>query len=160
MVRSPQHGMCQQFVDDYRPSASPRTRTLYLTNKQVSELEDQLERAGRDRLELVACLEDNKHCTFSAALKPECPICQVEVKDAVLDPCRHLAACCTCAKSLSRLVMMKIYGGAEWLQTTSPRIIRGDTEPISLKGSYSLNPQYDIKDASYAACKTVDEYKI
>lgn len=70
----------------------------------MCELEDQLSRAGRDRLELVSYSSDENHRTFSAALKPECSICQVEVKEAVLEPCRHLAACCACADSLRRLV--------------------------------------------------------
>lgn len=69
---------------------------------QVSELEDQLARAGRERLEVMAYSSDGNRTTFSAALKPECPVCQVEVKEAVLDPCRHLAACAACAASLER----------------------------------------------------------
>ncbi|CAB1098243.1 unnamed protein product [Ectocarpus sp. CCAP 1310/34] len=37
---------------------------------------------------------------IKSAVKPECPVCQVEVKEAVLDPCRHLATCASCANSL------------------------------------------------------------
>lgn len=75
---------------------------LLLSHAQVSELEDQLARAGRERLEVMAYSSDGNRATFSAALKPECPVCQVEVKEAVLDPCRHLAACAACAGSLER----------------------------------------------------------
>lgn len=71
---------------------------------QVSELEDQLARAGRERLEVMAYSSDGDRATFAAALKPECPVCRVEVKEAVLDPCRHLAACASCAGSLERCV--------------------------------------------------------
>ncbi|CAN0476832.1 unnamed protein product, partial [Ectocarpus sp. 12 AP-2014] len=67
---------------------------------KVSHLEDQLERAERERLEMMAYSSDESRATFSAAVKPECPVCQVEVKEAVLDPCRHLAACASCANSL------------------------------------------------------------
>ncbi|CAM9384852.1 unnamed protein product [Ectocarpus fasciculatus] len=67
---------------------------------KVSDLEDQLERAERERLEVMAYSSDESRATFSAAVKPECPVCQVEVKEAVLDPCRHLAACASCASSL------------------------------------------------------------
>ncbi|CBJ29701.1 Ankyrin [Ectocarpus siliculosus] len=67
---------------------------------KVSHLEDQLERAERERLEVMAYSSDESRATFSAAVKPECPVCQVEVKEAVLDPCRHLAACASCANSL------------------------------------------------------------
>lgn len=70
---------------------------------QVYELEDQLSRAVRDRLEYTACVKDEgQRKIFSAALKPECPVCQTEAKGAILDPCRHLAACCSCANSLTR----------------------------------------------------------
>lgn len=68
----------------------------------MSELEDQLARAERDRLGVMAYLSDENRTIFPAALKPECPVCQVEVKEAVLDPCRHLAACASCADSLER----------------------------------------------------------
>lgn len=68
----------------------------------MSELEDQLARAGRDRLEGAAYSSDENRNIFSAALKPECPVCQVEVKETVLEPCRHLAACTACADSLER----------------------------------------------------------
>ncbi|CAM9437766.1 unnamed protein product [Ectocarpus sp. 4 AP-2014] len=67
---------------------------------KVSHLEDQLEKAERERLEVMAYSSDESRATFSAAVKPECPVCQVEVKEAVLDPCRHLAACAPCANSL------------------------------------------------------------
>lgn len=69
---------------------------------KVSELEDQLARTERDRLEMMTYLSDENCTLLRAALKPECPVCQVEVKEAVLDPCRHLAACVSCAKALER----------------------------------------------------------
>lgn len=75
--------------------------SLYELHKsQVSELEDQLTRAMRYRLELEAHSSDIGLRTFSAAIRPECSICQADIKEAVLEPCRHLATCAACADSL------------------------------------------------------------
>lgn len=85
-------------------TCSPLHGSCVLPQRQVSELEDQLGRARRQNLELVAYSTDENHTIFSAALKPECPICRAEIKEVVLNPCRHLAACSTCADTLPRFV--------------------------------------------------------
>lgn len=52
---------------------------------------------------MLAYSADENHRLFSAAIRPECVICLAEVKEVVLDPCRHLVTCSNCAVTLTRL---------------------------------------------------------
>lgn len=98
-LQSPTYNYYQALLDLRRHQA----KVVSSNALQVYELEDQLSRAVRDRLDCTAFVKDEgRRKTFSAALKPECPLCQTEAKGAILEPCRHLAACCSCANSLTR----------------------------------------------------------
>ncbi|CAM9511703.1 unnamed protein product [Choristocarpus tenellus] len=84
------------------PELTPLQHLVESLRVKVSELEEQLQRQWREKLELMSYARDEDHLIFSAALRPDCIMCGMRTKEAVLHPCQHLTSCCDCAVDLSR----------------------------------------------------------